>query len=637
MAYSCREESDYLNNSDTNNDNSQFTKDNVKTRILNKSDYESLKFIKNTVNQVQNSLKNKNYTFNTTSQSKNSETAFGYEIYTDVSEEVSYLDAKYTSFYILGTEDGFEEKLVLKSIGPTIVEKYIIRYKRINGFAIDKTTYQTLKITENSNSGNGLNLMMYIDSFSMGCSTYTILTYNCGHTGNHTNGQYCDIDDAYIPFDVVNVSFDSSCMSGGGGSGGPSSGSGGSGSTASPSTPNILTMPTRAPIYTTLRPKGKTCNPLGLNDVEITQLNSNYDLRLKIYQYLWSQGRYPFSSGGCVGIDLMDESNLFKSILKFFADNPTTAWDEFQPMLIFAQNFLEENPDTENPEQIFARIKALDNALAQNPNLLLDIPCNQLPYWQDVATHQVPQSVKTKIQNIKNQTSWWSKWDITTIDDGVGARLNMDLFHVKITSLPNKPGTTTKYTPAEFFDYFRKNINLYAETFTPIVDSYYGINDTALWNSSNPLGSLIHITIPGDNGTVVCSGVSTNAWVFSTIEAPKGWWHDGIHPVAGNRVFSYNIDSNGIMTIYTRGVDRISTNVVDPGSNINNIVNYTAESTALYLADQLWEGMQEKLSKHINDNGGSASKISIDPYRPAYSKIRNYIKGNAPITSLGCN
>ena len=91
------------------------------------------------------------------------------------------------------------------------------------------------------------------------------------------------------------------------------------------------------------------------------------------------------------------------------------------------------------------------------------------------------------------------------------------------------------------------------------------------------------------------------------------------------------------MTIYTRGVDRISTNVVDPGSNINNIVNYTAESTALYLADQLWEGMQEKLSKHINDNGGSASKISIDPYRPAYSKIRNYIKGNAPITSLGCN
>ncbi|UKB82213.1 hypothetical protein LF887_14495 [Chryseobacterium sp. MEBOG06] len=320
--------------------------------------------------------------------------------------------------------------------------------------------------------------------------------------------------------------------------------------------------------------------------------------------------------------------------IQFLAQNPTVSWERFQSMLTFAQDFLQQNPNTINPEQIFSRLKVLDDALTQNPNLLIDIPCSQLPKWKDVATHQVPQSVKTKMQNIKNQTNYYDNWALTDLDNGLGVKLNMDLFPVKITSLPNKPGTNVKYNPVEFFDFFRKNINLFAEKFNPTVDNYYGINDTALWFSNNPLGALIHIDITPDDGTVVCSGYWTNSWMFTTVKAPKSWSYDGIHPVAGNRLFSYYTDPNdNTMYIYTRGVDRVSYNYSDNSTILNSII----QSLAFLGADNLWKGMQAKLSTFIVNNGGYADKVTPEIYRPNYNKIKNYIKGNAPLSSLGCN
>lgn len=309
------------------------------------------------------------------------------------------------------------------------------------------------------------------------------------------------------------------------------------------------------------------------------------------------------------------------------------AWGDLQPMFGFVKKFLQDNPDTENKEQIFERIKALDILLKQNPNALLDIPCTQLSQWQDVSNYQVPQSVKNKINSIPNQNSYWSSWAVTDLESGAGVRVNMDLFPIKITNMPNKPNGQ-KYTPAEFFDFFRKNINLFAEQFTPIEDNTYNIHDTALWNSSNPLGALIHISIPLDNGTVVCSGFSTNTWIFTTMKAPLGWSYDGIHPVAGNRKFSlFRDDNDGSYTIYTRGVDRFSS-VAD---NSTPLINYLMESSAFLGADELWSGMQNKLSAFINNNGGNASPVTAVKYRPSYNKIKAFLKNQVPLSSLGCH
>ena len=329
-------------------------------------------------------------------------------------------------------------------------------------------------------------------------------------------------------------------------------------------------------------------------------------------------------------LDLLQENNLLTTNVK--SKLVLNSLEKSRYIKTILDFILENKIDFIESEKIFERIDALDYELLQNPNKLLNIPCTQLPNWQDIATHQIPQSVKTKLQNIPNQNSYWSSWNITDLDDGAGARINMDLFPIKISTMPNKPNSTQKYTPAEFFDFFRKNINLFAEKFTPIEDNYYNIHDTALWNSSNPLGSLIHINIPIDDGTVICSGFSTNTWIFSTIKAPLGWSYDGIHPVSGNRAFSYYMEGS-TMYIYTRGVDRTS--------YINNdktpVINAIMESVAFKGADELWTGMQNKLSAYVNNRGGSSNPVTPVKYRPNYEKIKNYLKGQIPLSSVGCN
>lgn len=121
--------------------------------------------------------------------------------------------------------------------------------------------------------------------------------------------------------------------------------------------------------------------------------------------------------------------------------------------------------------------------------------------------------------------------------------------------------------------------------------------------------------------------------MFTTVKAPLDWYHDGIHPVAGNRLFSYYTNTDGSINIYTRGVDRVSRNYSDNST----ILNYLTQSGAFLGADNLWTGMQDKLTAYVKDHGGNATKVKADKYRPDYTKIANYIKGKADISTLGCH
>ncbi|MCI3937454.1 hypothetical protein MQX03_09585 [Chryseobacterium aahli] len=323
-------------------------------------------------------------------------------------------------------------------------------------------------------------------------------------------------------------------------------------------------------------------------------------------------------------------ADLIFGATQFYMQNPNTTLAEFQPMLTFAHNFLQENPNTINPEQIFQRLKDLDNALTQNPNFLINIPCSQLPDWQELANHPIPQSVINKIFQLNGNTSWFSSTVIQNLDYSKSFTVNMDVYPVKITNMPEKsPGV--KYTHAEFFDYFRKNINNFTDinhgNFYPVVEPQYGIDDTQLWYSNNPIGSLITIKIPADNGTVVCSGFNSQAWIFTTVKSP---W-DGEHPVSGNRLFGYFVDAAGNMVIYTRGVDRFTTKVS------NNALQYTVESFGYSEAKTMWQNMQQKVSTFVNNKNGNSSIIPGVDYTPSYIFIKDYLKGNKPLTALGCH
>ncbi|MDR6546378.1 hypothetical protein J2810_002437 [Chryseobacterium rhizosphaerae] len=324
------------------------------------------------------------------------------------------------------------------------------------------------------------------------------------------------------------------------------------------------------------------------------------------------------------------QNQLTHWAINFLTQNLNVSWSEFQPMLTYAYDFLRENPDTKNPEQIFTRLKDLDTALTQNPNLFLDIPCNQLPEWQTLASHPIPQSVKNKILQVNGQTGWFSSAVIQNLDYSNSFTINMDVYPVKISNMPEKsPGI--KYSPAEFFDYFRKNINNFTDInhgkFYPVVAPEYGIDDTQIWNSNNPIGALITIKIPADNGTVICSGFGSQAWVFTTVKSP---W-DGEHPVSGNRLFGYSIDASGSMIIYTRGVDRFTTKIS------NNALQYTAENFGYSEAQKMWKTMQQKVSAFVDSHNGNSSIIPGIDYTPNYIFVKDYLKGIKPITALGCH
>ncbi|WP_374446544.1 hypothetical protein [Epilithonimonas sp.] len=151
-----------------------------------------------------------------------------------------------------------------------------------------------------------------------------------------------------------------------------------------------------------------------------------------------------------------------------------------------------------------------------------------------------------------------------------------------------------------------------------------------MWNSSNPLNSLISIYIPVqpvgyNNGTVACTGADYDKWVFTTIKSPWDW----NHPVSGNRFFGYTMEG-GTMVLYTRGVDRVNSWVFNNFDTENN--------PAFQGADNLWTNMQLKVANFVNKNGNDGIALIPDAikYRPNWSDINGYLKGTRPLSSLGC-
>lgn len=306
----------------------------------------------------------------------------------------------------------------------------------------------------------------------------------------------------------------------------------------------------------------------------------------------------------------------------------------------------------------FTKIDTLKASIALNPFSIM--PCDSLnvmpllqygSMYQQVAQYKVPQNILDRLDSIKTAQGigWWvgDDYNIQSMDDAFGGFLggvvNCDFFPVKISQLPNKPGTTTKMTSAEFLEYFRLHINDFISDSIGITFSSQGagsnFNDSARWYQpySQAMGALQHIHIPGPGGTsndgsVVLSDyknlnstIEHNYFKFSTLET----YFDYEHPVAGNREFGlYNSSSNpGEFTFYTMGVDRIW----DIGSYLANSI-----FGGFKRADKLWNNVQDNLKIFINQSGGQASFYTpkASKARPDYDAVKDYLKGRISRDSL---
>ncbi|QJB33702.1 hypothetical protein HF329_21240 [Chitinophaga oryzae] len=262
----------------------------------------------------------------------------------------------------------------------------------------------------------------------------------------------------------------------------------------------------------------------------------------------------------------------------------------------------------------------------KNPTMLID--CSTIAAYIKLASFKITnEAVIKKLYTLKNVDE--RSFSVQTIQDAAGTVVNMDFFAVTIKQLPNLKGTPA--TPEQFLNYFRTHINDFSggTKFNPY-DNLRNINDTELWNSSDPTGAMVHIFIPGpaglwDNGTVITAESQPDHWIFSTVKSPM----DGEHPVSGNRRFGIYKQQNGTYLIYVKGVDRIT----------DRLTNLLQKTTGLPLnsADALWEGFQKKVNEFINTNGGSSEIMPPLKARPNWDLVKKVLNGQESIETLKKN
>lgn len=338
IIFSCRNEN--ILNENINDQNFVFSKNNISTKKLTKIKINSVYRLSENISKINKFLKSND------GSPSGKMIMNGLELYEEVFEEVVYGSSKYYSFYVIGGEnEEFEQKVIFKYDSNGQVQTYLLKYKRNNNISINPSSFMLEKLEDKPISPSG-KMSVDIRSFTMNCSTYTITHFDCNEGGHH-NGEVCPTSGEFIPYDIVSIVFDPACLSAGGSNGDTSGGTGGNngggsgpitgggsgsdteGGSVISTTPPVITIPTTAPIYDIKGIKTGTIknpedvNPLALSPDEIIQINSNDNLRLRIYQYLAMKSAYPFDkTQGPYDIDY-ELQNFVKFTLKFFALNPS--------------------------------------------------------------------------------------------------------------------------------------------------------------------------------------------------------------------------------------------------------------------------------------------------------------------------
>jgi hypothetical protein len=217
------------------------------------------------------------------------------------------------------------------------------------------------------------------------------------------------------------------------------------------------------------------------------------------------------------------------------------------------------------PQNVVGLLDSLPAAASLHPQPAFPTPTQDLSLWKDLINFLPGASVMQAIQQRSVQLQ-----PISSAGDG--SPVTLDYYPVQIQSLPSG------YTIDNLFDEIRRdlttNMNSSIGSFryfsaidaarnSPPKYSTSEGEDQTLWLGANPDDTLFSIFIPlitgllssvspTTDGTVVCSYIDTDSWIFSTCSS----YIDGTHPVAGNREFGYWSDPNLGLVIYTRGADR---------------------------------------------------------------------------------
>lgn len=367
---------------------------------------------------------------------------------------------------------------------------------------------------------------------------------------------------------------------------------------------------------------------------------------------IWNEGNTTVSSplvpcssggigfGGSDGNDCVSAEERFNALLC----NPVTPeqidWifesqtntDYAQQLLDYLINTTSNGGCNETNFDILIKDIEVMDLLENNPALLLEIDCDQIQHWQDLAQNAASLEIINKLDSLPS--SFWNTFAIQTLQNAEGTVVNMDYFSVNIATLPNDPTTGNQFTADEFLNYFRRNINDFSSgsgsSFEPFCEELTPSicqQETDLWNSNDPTGAIIYIDIPLDDGVVICSESHNDYWYFMTLNAP----YAGNHPVSGTREFGYEINDDGTYDFFVRGVDRFN------DTTLNNTIGFFNDTDPFLASDFLWTTMQIRMNDFVNNNGGDSSIVPFVKNRPDWDKVSDVLQGFRPISDLGCN
>lgn len=197
--------------------------------------------------------------------------------------------------------------------------------------------------------------------------------------------------------------------------------------------------------------------------------------------------------------------------------------------------------------------------------------------------------------------------------------INMDFFGIKITTLPSIGGTP--FTADGLMEYIRKNLNSFLDSSVAVFEPYnYGsVNDSALWHSSNPLNTVLSIDVPGaDNAFAVVHHYTNSTLAISTMHDPRF----GNLPVAGSRDIAYVQNTDGSYTFYTWGVDRVTQWLEE---TLYYVSLNGASSFSFSHTDAIWNSFRASLYNFVMSNGGAATLLPIETYRPNWSTVKDVV------------
>lgn len=208
-----------------------------------------------------------------------------------------------------------------------------------------------------------------------------------------------------------------------------------------------------------------------------------------------------------------------------------------------------------------------------------------------------------------------SGWTFQRIESGAGDQINLDYYAVVIDRSPRINGSV-----------------LSAEAFLEQIRNRFAgfiARDQARFGAARPdfdapwragtVGAVMTFTILPT--TIPNLAVAVPAQVMLTENTPLRWIFStghltnvASHPVNGNREFGVVKGAQNTFTLYTRGADTLSNEILRrlPGGS----------DSVFGGGERIWEAFQEKVIEFVNSNGGHVSNTPKSGMRYCWSTVR---------------